>query len=388
MAVTIQDLINQKIFPDIKLVAGQKGLRNEILWINIMEILDTPSSVQLGELLFTTGYGLQEEAQHRDLIPQLVKQGVSGLAVQTGYYIDSVPQYILNQAEDLGFPVIVIPKHLTFSEILHTMTQLVTPKAQSSWGHSDLKQAHSLLEQMLTEQADNISPDNEEQCVHVILLDTVGYTEAEAGNWSKCLAQVFSYLQSNSDFFQWHELPQHKYVGLLAHSNTSDALSTFYALSIKLTLLSEQFGTNCHMGVDRIFSTKGAALALSHTTDALSTLQSIRARRGVCHYDHIKFIKVLGQMHRDDGSVALDNQALQMLLNYDRLNNSNYVQTLRVYLSNNCNMTQTARQLFLHRHTLIKRLAKISSIGNLNLDDYYTRIYMSVALLFHDYFVY
>ena len=51
-------------------------------------------------------------------------------------------------------------------------------------------------------------------------------------------------------------------------------------------------------------------------------------------------------------------------------------------------MTQTARQLFLHRHTLIKRLAKISSIGNLNLDDYYTRIYMSVALLFHDYFVY
>ena len=71
-----------------------------------------------------------------------------------------------------------------------------------------------------------------------------------------------------------------------------------------------------------------------------------------------------------------------------RSNRSNYLQTLRVYLSNNCNMMQTARQLFLHRHTLINRLEKIEEISDLHLDDYYSRLYMSIALLLHDYFVY
>jgi DNA-binding PucR family transcriptional regulator len=49
---------------------------------------------------------------------------------------------------------------------------------------------------------------------------------------------------------------------------------------------------------------------------------------------------------------------------------------------------QTARQLFLHRHTLINRLEKIEEISDLHLDDYYSRLYMSIALLLHDYFVY
>ena len=84
----------------------------------------------------------------------------------------------------------------------------------------------------------------------------------------------------------------------------------------------------------------------------------------------------------------LDNQHLQILLNYDRVNRTNYVQNLRVYLSNNCNMTQTARQLFLHRHTLINRLEKIEEISDLRLDDYYSRLHMSISLLLHDYFVY
>ena len=88
MALTIQDLISQRVFPDVKLLAGQKGNKNEIQWINIMEILDTPKSVQPGELLFTTGYGLQQEESHRDLIAWLVKRGVSGVAIQLGYYLD------------------------------------------------------------------------------------------------------------------------------------------------------------------------------------------------------------------------------------------------------------------------------------------------------------
>ena len=45
MVFTIQDLVNQHIFPDLKLLAGQKGLRNEISAINSTDILDNLSSL-------------------------------------------------------------------------------------------------------------------------------------------------------------------------------------------------------------------------------------------------------------------------------------------------------------------------------------------------------
>ena len=37
---------------------------------------------------------------------------------------------------------------------------------------------------------------------------------------------------------------------------------------------------------------------------------------------------------------------------------------------------------------MIKRLEKITAISGIKLEDYYARIHMSIALMFHDYFIY
>jgi hypothetical protein len=388
MAFTIQDLINQRVFPNVKMQAGHKGSKNEILWVNIMEILDTPESVQPGELLFTTGCGLQQEKDHEDLIERLAKRGVSGIAIQIGYYIENIPEYILKQADALDFPVLSLPKNLTFSEILHTMMQIIPSDFKKNWGDNVLKQSYIFLERNLANNPNDIFTDNDDQYVQLMLLSPVNYTNVEEKGWRKCLAQICSFIQSCSRTCLWHELSQHKYVFLTTHSTHEDCLPMLYGLNIKFTLLSEQYGTNYYLGAERLRSPDDLMTALNHATEALDTLQLIQARRGVCSYENIRFVKMFGHLHRKDSSVVLDNQSLQVLLNYDKVNNTNYMQTLRIYLSNNCNMTQTAAQLFVHRHTLIKRLSKISSIGGLNLDDYYTRIYMSIALLFHDYFIY
>ena len=65
-----------------------------------------------------------------------------------------------------------------------------------------------------------------------------------------------------------------------------------------------------------------------------------------------------------------------------------YVHTLRSYLADNCNISRTAERLYIHRHTLMKRLDKIQELCGIDFNDYYARIYMSLALLFHDYFAF
>ncbi len=388
MSLTIQDLLQQKIFSGVTLAAGAKGTRNKILWVNIMEIPDTPNSVQPGELLLTTGYGLDQEELYQSFIPELARRGVSGIAIQAGYYINNIPTYILNQADALDFPVLLVPKELTFSEFLHTMIRMIDPKTKLDWSGEILEQIFSLLSADLASASATAEAEGEESCVQILLMEPINYAQSDQATWQKCLAEITSFIQSNSLYTSMHQLPEHRWFCLTSYPSLSSFLSTFYRLNIRFALLSEEYGVNYYLGAEHLRPDDNVLTAIRHAVEALTTLQMIKARRGVCFYGHIEFLKMFGQIHRRESSIVLDNRHFQQLLQYDRANRSNYLQTLRVYLSNNCNMMQTARQLFLHRHTLINRLEKIEEISDLHLDDYYSRLYMSIALLLHDYFVY
>ena len=388
MSLTIQDLLQQKIFSGVTLVAGAKGTRNKILWVNIMEIPDTPNSVQPGELLLTTGYGLDQEELYQSFIPELARRGVSGIAIQAGYYINNIPTYILNQADALDFPVLLVPKELTFSEFLHTMIRMIDPKTKLDWSGEILEQIFSLLSADLASASATAEAEGEESCVQILLMEPINYAQSDQATWQKCLAEITSFIQSNSLYTSMHQLPEHRWFCLTSYPSLSSFLSTFYRLNIRFALLSEEYGVNYYLGAEHLRPDDNVLTAIRHAVEALTTLQMIKARRGVCFYGHIEFLKMFGQIHRRESSIVLDNRHFQQLLQYDRANRSNYLQPLRVYLSNNCNMMQTARQLFLHRHTLINRLEKIEEISDLHLDDYYSRLYMSIALLLHDYFVY
>jgi len=170
--------------------------------------------------------------------------------------------------------------------------------------------------------------------------------------------------------------------------NENKYLSMIYDFSILLTFLSEQQGINYYVGIDRIKSLKSLYLAFEHAMECTELLQSIHAKRGVCSYDNMTFMKMFGILHQNEHSFVSDNQALQILLNYDRINGTNYVQTLRFYLADNCNVSKAASRLYIHRHTLQKRLEKIYDLCGINVDDYYARLYMSISLLFHDYFAF
>lgn len=390
MALTVRDLINQQAFPNLKLLAGHQGVKNEIRWVNLMEILDSPETVSPNELLFTTGYGLQDGARYEDLIPRLAECGVSGLVIQPGYYIDLVPAYMLEQAEQYHFPILSIPKSVTFSSILHTMVQLIDLDQQRSWNSGPKQRITAFLDRLLKLHSEALFPPEGEanaHSVYLLLLEPVNHSYSNLGAWRDCLAQIRSFIQSHSIFYRTEELSQFKHVFLI--SNTSPGHPPmFHELNTKFALLSEQYGTNWYMGADQLYSPEDCATALDHSIEALDTLCFIQAKRGVCTYHDIDFLKALGYMHQSSHSSVLNNRVLQLLLNYDRTNNTGYVETLRVYLANSCNVTQTAKRLFIHRHTLLKRLNKIREIGDVNLDDHYARLYLSINLLFHDYFIY
>lgn len=57
------------------------------------------------------------------------------------------------------------------------------------------------------------------------------------------------------------------------------------------------------------------------------------------------------------------------LMEYDKVNHTDYLNTLKVYLLNNQNAVQTAKELFIHRGTILYRIKRICEIGQTDLSD-------------------
>lgn len=63
----------------------------------------------------------------------------------------------------------------------------------------------------------------------------------------------------------------------------------------------------------------------------------------------------------------LSSPILLRLQDYDLKNHTDYVKTLQVFLRNNFNAVQTAKDLFIHRATIVYRLERIKELGETDL---------------------
>ncbi|MEB2276521.1 PucR family transcriptional regulator [Bacillus sp. ILBB4] len=78
-----------------------------------------------------------------------------------------------------------------------------------------------------------------------------------------------------------------------------------------------------------------------------------------------------------------ENHSLKKLTNYDLRHNSNLVETLEVFLNNDNNINEAAKELNVHMNTLSYRLKRISEIGDINLKDVNQKmtLYIDIKLM-------
>jgi DNA-binding PucR family transcriptional regulator len=71
---------------------------------------------------------------------------------------------------------------------------------------------------------------------------------------------------------------------------------------------------------------------------------------------------------------------LMELMAYDKDNSTPYFETLRAYLLHERDIPKTSEKLIIHRTTLLYRLKKIQSMLNVNLEDPWQRLYLTLSL--------
>jgi hypothetical protein len=89
---------------------------------------------------------------------------------------------------------------------------------------------------------------------------------------------------------------------------------------------------------------------------------------------------LINQMYSDFDFKFLCSKSILKLCEYDRLNQTEYYKTLKIYLENRENAVKTAEALFIHRGTMIYRLKRIKEITGLTLENTDEILYLHLSI--------
>lgn len=124
-SLLIADILTNIHFKQAELIAGVNGIHNLIKWVHVLEVMNAQKLLKGHELILTTGVSFkQNPAEFQEFVQGLIEANCSGLCIEYGEYIQSVPEEIIVLANLHQFPIIVFHEEVRFVEItqdLHTL---------------------------------------------------------------------------------------------------------------------------------------------------------------------------------------------------------------------------------------------------------------------------
>lgn len=132
MKITMQWLVEQLELPGFRFLAGQAGGAREIGGANMIDNPNTVPWLKQGDLVLTTGFFLQAHPEScEDLVRQLEQNGCAGLGIKLNRYVDRLPETMLRQAQELGFPIVAIPFSSNMEQIFRLIYRNIFQEEQN-----------------------------------------------------------------------------------------------------------------------------------------------------------------------------------------------------------------------------------------------------------------
>jgi purine catabolism regulator len=118
--MTIYELLQMPEFSELKIIAGKDGCSRKINSVNVIDAPDNYIFFKGGEFLLTSTYIMKDDpVMLKDIIENLEKIGAAGIGIKLERFIKVLPEEVIDIANNLSFPIIFIPAHFAFADIIN-----------------------------------------------------------------------------------------------------------------------------------------------------------------------------------------------------------------------------------------------------------------------------
>lgn len=383
MALTLARALSIPPLDQCRVVAGASGLDRVVSSVNVVDAPDQGPWIKGGELLITTGYVVKDSVDEQiRLFRHLNKQGCAGLGVKFKTYLIEPSEPIIREANALGFPLIEIPYHLPFSEIMLCLIREIVNDRRSE---NERTRSNKFLESLFRGELqgeDFILAEGAPfgllpGCFYTVLNIKFDLS-AKEGSKSDIKLVVTDFVRQMSALSGGHLLTaETDDVTILSQAIKRKNQPDMSNLTRNLAeSLIKQF--NQHFPKSTIFI--GIGLHQSSVSEISRSFRQAQeavyigrridpqARAAIFEYSALDVYATLQTLPLQSRQSYV-SVTLGQLFKHDKQNDHDLVHTLETYLACGRKSLECAKQLHVHRNTIYFRLAKIKELLGVDLDD-------------------
>ncbi|MGN9133886.1 PucR family transcriptional regulator [Clostridium sp. HCP1S3_B4] len=118
MSIVLEKVIkdSQNLY-NMKLIAGEKGLKNIVQWVHVVEEYNMNSFLGGNEIILTTGIACDNGHSLLDFVKMLYKCDVSAIIVNIGPHIHEVTKDVIDYCNEKSVPIFTMPWEVRIEEV-------------------------------------------------------------------------------------------------------------------------------------------------------------------------------------------------------------------------------------------------------------------------------
>ncbi|MBE5999577.1 MAG: PucR family transcriptional regulator [Sarcina sp.] len=382
MGFTIEDmLVVSADRYQMKMVAGQGGWSNSISWVLMLEERTIIRHFTGKELVVTTGLGFQDEGGLDRLARDLVQYNAAGLIVNTGFYIHEIPASVRCFCDENDLPLLTVPWEVVLTDLIKDFSIRIF--LQSSTDEQISSALVHAIEDPLArdlyegELLQHFDLDGIFQIALVTTGDLDSMDTVDRRRLSYRMQLYLTNLTHNGHFF-YYDSCFVIVMNAVPEKESAEILQDF-----SLRARRKMPDRPLFIGVsDSVQDIGNLHFAYRRAKAAVSMAMAGDER--ILFFADMGINRIL-YMIEDKGLLRdLSDRPLRPLLESDRLHGTEYVETLRIFLQCGGSIKTMAEKLFIHRNTILYRMAKIRELLGCTLESPQERMEYMIACLIRE----
>lgn len=378
MAITLEKLYREVKGFEIKLLAGKRGIKNIVRWIHMVENTEIANFLQGGEIVFTTGIGLNNKTDLLDLIKENKRNNASGIIINIGPYINEIPQEVIDYCEENDFPLFTVPWKIRLSQIMRIFSKEILQSEQVN-----LELSTAMKNAIFSKEDGSLYLNTFEK--YGFMLDwPYSVTIIEFNNIDKKKKMTIRidienrliFLNEKFFIFEINSL------FIIVLGKCTDVRVKEIIKDIVTSIEEKYKNIIFYIGIGQTTKTADCIYkSYANAKNVLKLNKSLGDNNRILNYNDLGLYKVL--LSIDDNTIIKKycDETLGKLIKFDLVNSTDYIGFLRVYLQNNCNSIKTSENLYIHRNTVNYKVHKIEDILGCDLGEMETRTNLYTAFM-------
>ena len=384
MSFTIKKMLSLQPFNNARIAAGSGGLQNQVLGITILERNDVDQPSMEGDVVVTSVYFVTLLFDRGiDYITECRNRQAAGIVIKEGSNAEFfLPDSVIAEANRMNFPVIIIQNQVNLSSVISGIMYEVFRQEgfdnRLSFEENYFQElvAMSQDRETLLQRGAMLGLRRDEVLCALIIQPSRNVSD-----------QIVEYCRND-----WHQkcyalTKNNRVMVALCLTVTSVRRENLFQITEELVSNLKQVfpDTRFHVGIGRCYKEiPDFQKSFYDATCALSFSLLTKSDNMISHFSDLGVYRILFDYKNRQELYRLYQDTVGLIADYDEKNQTEYLQTIRIYFSENYSINNTAKKIHVHYNTVLNRLNKIKQLFGIDLNDEQDRINLYVSIIAAD----